>query len=256
MNPGFIGTGVITEAIVTGALRVHDSITKITVSPRNAEVAARLARHSALVEIAADNQAVVDASDVVFLAIRPQIAEEVVRALKFSDGQRIVSLIATVQIETLTSWIDADVSITRAIPMPFVADLQGATAIYPPNPEVAAFFAPLGAALEARTLQEYDLLGVATAMLGTYFGILETLARWFEQQGMSYEQARASLGPIFMSLGQAAMRAPDVPFASLRTEFTTKGGLNEQVFEVFDRSGGTAALTQALDQVLERLKTT
>lgn len=254
MTPGFIGTGIITEAIVTGALRAHESISKITISPRNADIAARLAQASPLVCVAPDNQSVIDDSDVVFLAVRPQIAEGVIRSLKFSNGQRIVSLIATVQIETLASWINAEVMITRVIPLPFVADLQGVTAIYPPNREVAAFFAPLGGVLEAQTLQKFDLFGVASALMGSYFGILETTARWFEQQGMPYESARAYLGPLWLSLSQAAVQAPEVPFTSLRSAFSTKGGLNEQMFEVFDRSGGTVALTQALDQVLARVR--
>ncbi|MBV6272813.1 NAD(P)-binding domain-containing protein [Alcaligenaceae bacterium CGII-47] len=254
MTPGFIGTGIITEAIVTGALRAHDTIRKITISPRGAAIAARLAQASPLVKIAADNQAVIDESDVVFLAIRPQIAEEVIRSLKFSKSQRVVSLIAAVQIETLASWIDAEVTITRAIPLPFVADLQGVTAIYPPSREVTAFFAPLGAVLEAQTLEEFDLFGVASALMGSYFGIMETTARWFERQGMPYDSARAYLGPIFLSLSQAAVQEPVVPFKSLRSAFSTKGGLNEQMFEVFDRSGGMAALTQALDQVLARVR--
>lgn len=254
MSPGFIGTGIITEAIVTGALRAHDSIGKITISPRNADIAARLAQSSPRVKVAADNQSVVDESDVVFLAVRPQIAEGVIRPLKFSKGQRVVSLIATVQIETIASWIDADVAIVRAIPLPFVADLHGVTAIYPPDRDIAAFFAPLGAVLEAQTLQEFDLFGVASALMGSCFGILETTARWFEQQGMPYDSARAYLGPLWLSLSQAAVQAPEVPFTSLRSAFSTKGGLNEQMFEVFDRSGGTAALTQALDQVLARVR--
>lgn len=255
MTPGFIGTGIITEAIVTGALRAHASIRKITVSPRNADIAARLAQASPIIKVAPDNQSVVDESDVVFLAIRPQIAEEVIRSLRFSNGQRIVSLVATIQIGTLASWIDADVTIVRAIPLPFVADLQGVTAIYPPSREVAAFFAPLGAVLEAQTLEEFDLFGVASALMGSYFGIMETTARWFERQGMPYDSARAYLGPLFLSLSQAAGQEPEVPFMSLRSAFSTQGGLNEQMFEVFDRHGGTAALTQALDQVLARVRT-
>lgn len=254
MTPGFIGTGIITEAIVIGALRAHDTIRKITISPRGAAIAARLAQASPLVNIAPDNQSVVDESDVVFLAIRPQIAEDVIRPLKFTKGQRVVSLVATIQIETLADWIDADVTITRAIPLPFVADLQGVTAIYPPSGEVAAFFAPLGAVLEAQTLDEFDLFGVGSALMGSYFGILETTARWFEQQGMSYDSARAYLGPLFLSLSQAAVQEPVVPFMSLRSAFSTEGGLNEQLFDAFDRSGGTAALTQALDQVLARVR--
>jgi pyrroline-5-carboxylate reductase len=38
------------------------------------------------------------------------------------------------------------------------------------------------------------------------------------------------------------------------SEFSTKGGLNEQVFAEFKENGGTKALTLALDSVLKRIE--
>src|SRR6478609_12111350 len=94
MKIGFVGTGTITEAMVKGMLGSSLDLSRIIVSPRNGESAARLAASSPLVEIGADNQAVVDAADILFLAIRPQISEEVTRGLRFRAGQSVVSVIA------------------------------------------------------------------------------------------------------------------------------------------------------------------
>ncbi len=254
MRLGFVGTGAITEAIVTGALGADLAIASILVSPRNADVAARLAAASPLVRVAKDNQTVVDGADMVFLAIRPQIAETVVRALAFRADQHVVSLIAATDRTALSDWIGTDLRLTRAIPLPFVAERKGVTAIFPPDEDVASFFNALGSTVEARTEEEYQLLGSASALMGTFFGILEISSRWLESQGMPYDQAKSYLAPLFASLADTAARRQAPDFDVLRGEFSTKGGLNEQVFADFTAAGGAKALTEALDGVLARIR--
>lgn len=254
MNIGFVGTGTIAEAMVTGMLASSLDVREIIVSPRNSEIAARLARLSPRVRVGSDNQAVVDAADVVFLAIRPQIAEEVIRALRFRSGQLVVSVIAATDRAKLKDWIDATVDIVQAIPLPFVAERAGVTAIFPPNADVSRIFAALGSSVECESREEYDLLAAASALMGTYFGVLDRTTGWLASQGMAEDKARAYLAPLFLSLAQTAVKHRDMPLAALRQEFSTKGGLNEQVFEDFDRKGGTRALVAALDRVMMRIK--
>ncbi|WP_182084384.1 NAD(P)-binding domain-containing protein [Aureimonas sp. ME7] len=86
---GFIGTGTIAAAMVDG-LRGGD----ILVSPRGTAVPAELSARHEGVRVADGNQSVVDGSDTVVLSVRPQVAEEIVRDLRFRRDQRVVSLIA------------------------------------------------------------------------------------------------------------------------------------------------------------------
>jgi pyrroline-5-carboxylate reductase len=240
--------------MATGMLGSALDVAQITVSPRNAEIAARLAARSALVQVAADNQGVVDTSDVLFLAIRPQIAEEVIRSLRFRRGQSVVSVIAATDRARLEGWIDQPVAVTQAIPLPFVADRAGVTAVFPPNTDVARIFSAIGSAVECETREEYDLLAAASSLMGTYFGMLDRTTGWLAQQGMPADKARAYLAPLFLSLAQTAVKHHEMPLEDLRQEFSTKGGLNEQVFKDFDQKGGTQALTAALDHVLARIR--
>lgn len=94
MTIGFIGTGNIASALVRGLCASARPPSRILVSPRNTEKAARLAAEFAQVRVAATNQAVVDESDTVILSVLPQAAEKILGALAFRTGQRIVSLIA------------------------------------------------------------------------------------------------------------------------------------------------------------------
>ena len=77
---GFVGTGAITEAMVRGLLATTPYAAEVHLSPRSADIAARLTEDFPSARVAKDNQAVVDLSDIVFLAIRPQIAKEVIDA--------------------------------------------------------------------------------------------------------------------------------------------------------------------------------
>lgn len=248
MTLGFIGTGAMTAAMVEG-LGGED----ILLSPRGAEVAAGLARRFPGVRIAADNQAVVDGSDMVVLAVRPQVAEAVIRPLRFRPGQRVVSLIAATQIAALRGWIGIDLPIIRAIPLPFAADRASVTPIFPPDADTAALFNRLGTALPCRDIAEFDLFAVGSALMGSYFGLLETAQGWLEARGLEGSAARTYLAGLFANLGKVAAQSP-TDFATLRAEHSTPGGLNEQIFRDFAAGGGTAALTAALDRVLARVR--
>ena len=67
---GFIGTGTIVAAMVRGLKGSALQDWPVVLSPRNAEVGRRLADELSGVAVAASNQAVIDAADIVILAVR------------------------------------------------------------------------------------------------------------------------------------------------------------------------------------------
>lgn len=251
---GFIGTGAITDAMVRGLLAEPAAVRHVMVSMRSADISARLAADFPAVIVAGDNQSIVDDCDTVMLAIRPQIAEEVIRPLRFRDGQAVISVVAATGRDALLDWIGADVHLSQAVPLPFVAERTGVTAVYPPDADTAALFDMLGNAVECETKAEYDLLAAASALMATYFGLMDRTTRWLAENGLPAEKGRAYLAPLFASLsGKAVAAGAHVPFIELSHEFATKGGLNEQVFRDFEEHGGSDALTHALDRVLQRI---
>ncbi|MBP2236484.1 pyrroline-5-carboxylate reductase [Sinorhizobium kostiense] len=250
---GFLGTGTITRAIITGLLADPEFANPIIVAPRNAEIATDLAATYPQVTIAEDNQAVSNSSEVVFLAVRPQIASDVIPQIGFRDGQLVISLIAATERETLHEWIKSDVELVQAIPLPFVEDREGVTAIFPRSPRVADLFNRIGTAVECETRTEYDLLAAASATMSLYFGLMARAVDWLEAQGLPEDSGRAYLSAHFQTLAKVASRRSDTSLHRLSREYATKGGLNEQVWTDFDQNGGTRALVDALDRVLLRI---
>lgn len=252
---GFIGTGAITDAMVRGLLMKPAAVPHVMVSQRSADISAGLAADFPQVLVSSDNQAIVDGCDTVVLAIRPQIAEEVIRPLRFCDGQKVISVVAATSRPALLDWIGADVHLSQAIPLPFVARRKGVTAVYPPNADTAAIFNVLGDAVECETKAEYDLLAAASALMATYFGIMHRATEWLAENGLPEEKGRAYLAPLFAGLSDTALLAgKDVGFIEMSREYATRGGLNEQVFRDFEENGGSRAARLALDRVLARIR--
>ena len=250
---GFIGTGAITEAMVTGLAGTDQAPSEIIVSARNEATSARLAANFVSVQVESSNQAIIDRADVLVLAIRPQVAEGVIKALTFRSGQRIISVIAATPLPLLHSWIEAEVKIVQAIPLPFVAQRIGVTAIYPPDPDVAALFNLLGRSVECDKKDDYDLLAVASALMSTYFGVLHSAGSWFGEQGLPDDKIKDYLSYLFSSLSRVALASGSTSFHELSVEYATPGGLNEQVLRDFNQQGGAHALHVALDNILKRI---
>lgn len=253
---GFIGTGTITEAMIDGLMGSALSATSsVIVSPRSCSISARLAARYEKVAVAQSNQQVVDTCDVLILAVRWQVAEEVLRPLVIPAGISIISVIAATDHEAVGHWTGVSVErIVRAIPLPFVAQREGVTAIYPRNQLASELFSALGTAVCCDTKAEFDQLAVASALMGTYFGMLDQVATWMEDQGMPPSTAHSYLKSLFASLANFAHESKDAQFSSLQKDFSTKSGLNEQVYRDFDEQGGNRALISALNNVLARIQ--
>lgn len=251
---GFVGAGTITAAMVQGMRGGALRDWPVVLSPRGATIAAGLAARFDGVTVAASNQAVVDAADCVVLAIRPQVAEAVIRELAFRPGQRVLSLVAGLAVERVADLARVPVaSVVRAVPLPFVATGQGVTPIFPPDADMAALFRSLGGVIEVAHLPDFDTYATGSALMGSYFGLVEAAQGWMVRQGVAAADADTYLRALFGSLGDV-LRADPSALGRLREEHSTKGGLNEMAHRVLVERGGHDALGAALDAVLARLR--
>ncbi|MDB5663609.1 pyrroline-5-carboxylate reductase [Cypionkella sp.] len=251
MRLGFIGTGTITSHMVRGLKTSALADWPIVVSPRGEKLAAELALLPG-VTVAAGNQAVLDQADVVILAVRPQVAEVVIKPLQFQADPPVISLIAGLHIETLAEWTGSK-DIARAIPLPFVERHEGVTPVFPPQPVAMQIFAALGTALPVSDLAAYDAYAAASALMGSYFGLLETASAWMVAQAHSDADAALYLRGLFGSLGDV-LREKSASFEQLRQDHSTKGGLNEMIFQSFVQGGGGAAMETALTAAFKRVQ--
>ncbi|MCA0048307.1 NAD(P)-binding domain-containing protein [Mesorhizobium sp. B283B1A] len=253
MELGFIGTGALTAAIITGLKSITDNSISALLSPRNEDIAAGLASRHPDVRVASDNQTVLDNCDTIMLAIRPQTAHQVLPELRFHRRHHVVSLIATLSREEIAGLTAPAESVTKALPMPMLAHRLGATIVYPPDPGVAKLFGRLGKVLEVENSSEFDALSVATATYGSYFKYLETIHRWLKEHGVRDGKARDYIASLFNALGNAPEMAPEKDFMHLAEDYATRGGINEQVLRELTALKVFDAVTESLDGVHRRI---
>ena len=250
---GFLGTGTITSALVAGLCSEPAPHYSVCLSPRNPQIAARLASTYSGVKIAVSNQALLDCSDIVFLAVRPQIAHDVLAGLKFRPDHYVISLVATFSRDEIAMLVNPANKVTCAVPMPTVAAHLGPTAIFPPDPVAATLFGHLGVAVEVTSEIEFRALAATTAAMASYYTLLGTLWRWLTEHGVGASTGREYISMMFYGLSQVTRRA-DCSFSELAGEFKTKGGLNEQLADELARNGTFASYSAALDAILARIE--
>jgi pyrroline-5-carboxylate reductase len=252
MTLGFLGTGTISAAVVHG-LQSAASDVDIVLSPRNAEIARGLAERYPKVRVASSNQQVVDESDTVILAIRPQIAHEVVTSLKFRRDHHIISLIPAVSLNYLRSVTAPSAEVTRAVPLPSATYRQAPIVLYPPTPAVKQLFDQIGTVIPLDNEDEFDAFTTVTATMSSYCAFAGTIASWLVQQGISYDKARIYVAKMLSGLSAATLAMPDLSFEKLAEHHQTPGGINEQIYKAVTTDGKFVDLDRALDAVLERI---
>lgn len=250
---GFVGTGEISKAIVIGLIDHADEKGEIWLSPRNADIAAGLASRYPNVRVAKDNQEVVDKTNLVFLAVRPQNAHEVLSSVRLSSDHIVISLVAGYPCEqVMRECAAAPGKVVRAVPFAAIANGNCKTLVFPDDPAVHEIFERVGGTIPLTSEASLETMVAMSATMELFFRVLHAYARWGVDRGIEYASARSFLANQYEGLIEIA-RDNDIPFDVLSKQFTTKGGLNELVVTTFEERNGFDVLHEALDRVEQRL---
>ncbi len=252
---GVIGVGSIATAMVVGWCDGVAEAPEVVLSPRSAARSAELAGRFETVRVAADNQAVVDAADVVVVCLLPSAAEEVLTGLRFRAGQAVVSAVAGIDLARLGAAVAPAGEVARSVPLPAVATRESVTPVYPGGPAVDALFARLGGSLDVDDEVAFESIAAASATVAAYFGYLGAIAGWLGSRGIPEDGARRYVAATFAALG-GELGTPDPDFAALADAHATPGGLNEQFARDLGESGVYDAVRDGLDAILARLVST
>jgi pyrroline-5-carboxylate reductase len=253
---GFLGTGRIASAVVEGLMReAGPANSPVVVSPRNAQRAAALADKFPGVSVAADNQAVIDRSRVVFLCVRPQAAMDVLTPLAFRSDQTVVSLIP-MPAAVIRPTVAPARSLLRVLPLPTCARGIGAVPYWPAaEDDVRELLARLGRPLPLASEHEFSVLWTATALIAPFYTFMETTAAWAVENGAAADTASDYVAGMFNALAAVALDGPADRFGHLAAEGATPGGLNEQALAMLRAGGACDRVREALDAILKRITT-
>ncbi len=241
MRIGVIGTGVIATALVRGlAGQGH----VITVSQRSAANSATLARDIPEVSVA-ENQAVLDASDVVFLGLMAEAAPSVLGALQFRPDQQVISLMAGATLAQIAPMVAPACAVALMLPYPGIAH-GGSPVLALGDPAlIETFFAPRNPVFRLKDEAELSAYLCAQAVLSPVAQMVADASDWLGRRADEPVQGEAFLRALVasnLSVGSAG---------ALVEALNTEGGYNQRLRVHLERAGLRAALAQGLDK-LER----
>lgn len=262
MKIGFIGGGVMAEAIMKGILDVS------LVKPENLFVSdldsQRLEYLNKTLNVfgVESNIEVVNKSDIVILAIKPQNIKEVMIELKGNSilDKTFLSIVAGVKTEILQEGLGVD-SIIRVMPNTPAQIKKGMTVWTSSKsvPSVTLSFSKkiLGVLGEELYVEDEDLIDMSTALSGSgpayMFLFMDALINAGINIGMSNEMSvklvrQTLLGSIELAIGS------EFEPTKLKEMVTSPGGTTEAALAKLEEGGFSDLVSEAVCSAFERAK--
>ena len=254
----FIGAGKMTTAICHGLLSKHVYKPDEIVASDISDAARKNLTQITGIACTNDNNEVIRFSNTVVLAVKPQIAGEVLTPLKnlFQD-RLLISIAAGLSLARLSAWTGSE-RIIRVMPNTPVRVCQGAS-VYACSPVVTAadkhlvrtIFESVGIAMEMAE----DKLDAVTALSGSgpayVFEFIQALLDGADKVGLD---ARASLDLILQTIsGATAMVRENLGSPEeLRDAVTSPGGTTQAGLNVLKIDNFRALIANAVGAATQR----
>jgi pyrroline-5-carboxylate reductase len=258
---GFIGGGNMATSLISGLIASGHAPERIWVSDINPDTLSALAANLK-VNTSDDNNVVLNAVDVVVLAVKPQILKVVASSAAAVIQQKdllVVSIAAGISQKSLSQWLGDNVAIVRCMPNTPALVLTGATALHA-NKQVSMeqrdlaenILRAVGITLWVE--QESDLDAV-TAVSGSgpayYFLLMEAMEKVAIELGLTETTARLLVQQTALGAAKIALESSESP-EQLRKRVTSPGGTTQRAIETFEEGGFTELVAQALHAARDR----
>ncbi|MFF7065612.1 NAD(P)-binding domain-containing protein [Pseudomonas sp. NPDC008258] len=249
---GILGVGDLTDKLVRG-LRRSGYDGAIVLSPRNAERAALLAAECDC-RILDSNQAVVDGADTIVIGVRPRVMGELAAQVSFRQGQHLVSLMAGISLEQLSSAFPGAECVRVMLSYAALFN-QSTVVICPPHPATEQLLLPLGQRVVLDDEASFELATVAACMNGWFYFLLHDLQQWLSEKGLSAEDARTLVLGNLQDCIARAQYHPEQSLSALGQSIATPGTFTYAGLEVLMHQPASATWGAACEVVLDALLT-
>ena len=253
MNLGFIGTGKIASAVITGICNSNIKYKKIFISKRNKLTAQRLKKKFKKIIIEKDNQKIIDKSNWIFLSVTPNVGQKIIKKFKFRSQQTVISFISTITLNELKKMIKVKSDIVRAIPLPPISLKKGPVPICPPNKKVKKFFDKIGSTVEIKNEKLSINFWSTSGIMASYYEILKVMSNWLVRRGVKRSDAQKYITTLFLALSEDAVVNSKKELKYLVKESQTTKGLNEQGLKEMSKKGVYKSLINTLNSIHKRL---
>jgi len=263
---GFIGAGNMANSLIRGLLAKGSQPSSIIVADVDSEKLEVLSSECGI--RLADNQSIGREANVVVLAVKPQVMEEVCSNISLrDDSSLVVSVAAGTTVALLEKWLGDNTAIVRCMPNTPALVGKGATGLFA-NEFVSGEQKDLaktlmdGVGISVWVENESDI-DTVTAVSGSgpayYFLFMEAMQETAAELGLSDDVARQLIYQTALGAADLAMKSTD-SIAELRRKVTSPNGTTEVAIKSFEadqlRELVRKALTAARDRSIELAKET
>ncbi len=260
-NIAFIGGGNMGRSLIGGLVADGCDPQRLWVADPSTDTLQKHRDHFG-VHITISNGEAIEQADVVVLAVKPQIAKDVMldcAAALRRRGPLLISVAAGIREADLRRWAGAEVAIVRTMPNTPALVRAGATALYA-NAYVTADQKDLAESILRAVgvtlwLDNEALMDAVTALSGSgpayFFLVMEALENAGRRLGLDQDTAR--LLTLQTAYGAAKMALESTEgVADLRRRVTSPGGTTEQGIKVLQDGDVQALFDRALAAARQR----
>ena len=245
---GFIGTGHLASYTIAGLRQAGDQ-RQIILSPRNAEIAAQLAANYQC-QVALSNQDLVDAADIVILAVRPAAVAEALSSITLRPGQLLLSVAAGVTCVELRAALGSQNPIFRTSLISGAAYNTGPIPLYPVNTELVQLLSPLGEVVTCDTEQEFALALAPMCANGWIYTLVAALEQPMLEAGMPASKARKLVVQAILGTMAHVQNQPELDLQAVTESIATPGTFTKMGLDILQQEDAFAPWQSAIKALL------
>jgi len=263
-NIGFVGGGNMARSLIGGLISTGRAAVSIRVAEPDPQKR-RFFTESFGVTAVEDNCEVAAGSDVIVLAVKPQLMKQVLLPLQkplLQHNPLLLSIAAGVREPDINHWAGGGRAIVRAMPNTPALVGSGATGLFA-NPAVSGEQLEQAESLMRAVgvtvwLRQESLLDQVTALSGSgpaYFMLfMETLERAGIEHGLDPDVAHLLVMETCLGTAKLAMES-DEDLAELRRRVTSPGGTTESALQIMENAHIQRIIYDAFEAAMRRAST-
>ena len=251
---GFIGAGNMATALISGLINSDQSASKIIASSPEQEHLEKLSKDFGI-KTTNNNLEIVDNSDIVILAVKPNIVQAVIDEIKDVATDKdilIISIAAGVKIEKIESQLGSPMRVIRAMPNTPASIMEGVTAICANSnaqsndiENAKLLFECVG---KIAHINEKDI-DIFTALIGSgpadVFYLIESLLDSSKNLHLPEQEKKDLLASMISGAANLVLNSDESPNV-LRKKVTSPGGVTQTAIEEFETEGLKEILSKSM----------
>jgi len=257
----FMGGGNMARSLIGGLVATGMSNKDISVSEPKADLREKLTKDFG-VNALEENASAVMGANVIVLAVKPQILQEVVIPLGNLIAEArplLISVAAGVTCLSIERWVGSQPALIRVMPNTPALIGAGISALYAnsnvSNDQRALAEKIVTAVGETVWIEEESLMDAVTAVSGSgpayFFYVMQAIHDAAVREGLDAETARLLTLETALGAARLALASIEDP-GSLQAQVTSPGGTTEAAIKVLNDSGVRDTLQQAVSAARAR----